>query len=169
MNQVVSRRMLGRVLLLALTVIAALAVTGVAHAYWRAAGTGTGTAATGTTVPVTLSPGTPTPGLYPGGSTNVVLSVTNTNTSPVVLGSLALDISQGTSGFAVDAGHSGCLVSALSYTTQTNGGAGWTVPAKVGSTNGTLTITLPSALAMTTGAANACQGATSTVYLAAGP
>ena len=169
MNRVVSRRMLGRVLLLTLTVIAALAVTGVANAYWRAAGTGTGSAATGTTVPVTLSPGTTTPGLYPGGSTDVVLTVTNTNTSPVVLGSLALDSSQGTGGFAVDAGHSGCLVSALGYTTQTNGGLGWTVPAKVGTTNGTLTITLPSALAMTTGAANACQGATSTVYLVAGP
>jgi hypothetical protein len=161
--------MLGRGLLLALTLIAALAVTGVANAYWQAAGAGTGSGTAGTTVPVTLSPGTPTPGLYPGGTTGVVVTVTNTNTSPVVLGSLALDISQGTGGFAVDAGHSGCLVSALSYTTQTNGGAGWTVPAKVGSVNGTLAITLPSALAMTTGAANACQGATSTVYLVVGP
>ncbi len=161
--------MLVRGLLLALTVVAALAVTGVANAYWRAAGAGTGSGTTGTTVPVTLSPGTPTPGLYPGATTNVVLTVTNTNNSPVTLGSLALDISQGTSGFAVDAGHSGCLVSALSYSTQTNGGLGWTVPAKVGSTDGTLAITLTNALSMTTGATNACQGATSTVYLVAGP
>lgn len=160
--------MLGRVLLMALTVVAALAVTGVANAYWRAAGTGTGSGSTGTTVPVTLTPGTPTPGLYPGGTTGVVLTVTNTNASPVQLGSLALDISQGTGGFAVDAGHSGCLVSALSFTTQTNGGAGWAVPAKVGAVNGTLAVTLPNALAMTTAAANACQSATVTVYLVAG-
>jgi hypothetical protein len=164
-----SRRGLGRVLLMTLTVVAALAVTGVANAYWRASGTGTGSGTAGTTVAVTLTPGAPTPGLYPGGATAVVLTVTNTNTSAVRLGTLSLDISQGTGGFAVDAGHSGCLVSALSFTTQTNGGAGWTVPAKVGAVNGTLAITLPNALAMTTTAANACQSATSTVYLVAGP
>ena len=41
-------------------------------------------------------------------------------------------------GFAVDAGHSGCTLGTLSYTTQTNGGSGWNVPAKVGAVNGTL-------------------------------
>jgi hypothetical protein len=56
----------------------------------------------------------------------------------------------------------------LSFTTQTNLGAGWTVPGKVGAVNGSLSITLTAALAMSTAAANACQGATFTVFLAAG-
>jgi hypothetical protein len=57
----------------------------------------------------------------------------------------------------------------LSFATQTDGGAGWTVPGKVGNTNGTLAVSLTNALAMSLGAANACQGATTTVYLTAGP
>jgi hypothetical protein len=117
---------------------------------------------------MTLSPGTPSSSLYPGGQSDVILSASNPNLSPIHIGSLALDTSQGTSGYSVDSGHSGCATSALTYTTQTNGGAGWTVPAKVGTVNGTLSITLPTALAMSTTAANACQGAALTIYLAAG-
>ena len=60
----------------------------------------------------------------------------------------------------MDGGHSGCGLAPLSFTTQTNGGAGWTVPG-----SGSLPVTLTDALSMGTGAANACQGATFTVYL----
>ncbi len=105
-----------------------------------------------------LSPGTPTANLYPGGSTDLVLSLANPNASAVHIGSLALDPSQGTGGYAVDGGHSGCVVTTFTYTTATNAGAGWTVPAKVDAVNGTLSVTLTSALAMSAGAANACQG-----------
>jgi hypothetical protein len=62
-----------------------------------------------------------------------------------------------------------CDTSALHYTTQDNGGAGWNVPAKVGATEGTLDLTLADALSMDVDAANACQGATFTVSLATGP
>jgi hypothetical protein len=164
-----SPRILRRMLLASLLGILALAVGGAAYAYWSGSGSGAGSGATGTTVAVTLSPGTPTATLYPGGQANVVLTVSNPNTSQVRIGSLALDTGQGTLGFAVDAGHSGCAVSTLSFTTNTNGGAGWTVPAKVGAVDGTLSVTLTNALAMGVSAANACQGASSTVYLAAGP
>ena len=158
-----------RVLLAALLVILAVTAGGAAFAYWTGSGSGAGSASAGTTVAVTLSPGSPAASLYPGGTANVVLSVSNPNTSPVYLGSLALDAAQGTLGFAFDAGHSGCATTTLSFTTQTNGGAGWTVPAKFGAFNGTLAVTLTNALAMGVGAANACQGASSTVYLVAGP
>ena len=158
-----------RLILTSLLVALALAVAGTASAFWRGSGNGSGSGATGTIVAVTLSPGTPTATLYPGGLTNVVLAMSNPNASPVRLGSLALDTSQGTGGFAVDAGHPGCAVSTLSFTTQTNGDAGWTVPAKVGAVDGTLSVTLANALAMGVGAANACQGASFTVYVAAGP
>jgi hypothetical protein len=113
---------------------------------------------------VTLSPATPTAALVPGGSASVVLTVTNPNVSSIRVGSLALDTGQGTGGFAVDGGHSGCVLTTLSFATQTNAGAGWTVAG-----SGNLSVTLTNALSMTATAANACQGASFTVYLAAGP
>jgi hypothetical protein len=156
------------VLVLVLTVLA-VSAGGAAFAYWTGTGSGSGAGTTSSLSNLTLGAGTPTANLYPGGQTNVVLTATNTNAANVRIGSLALDTSQGTGGFAVDGGHSSCGVAALTFTTQTNGGSGWTVPRKVGAVNGTLSITLTNALAMSTAAASACQGATFTVYLAAGP
>jgi hypothetical protein len=158
-------------LLTSLLVVVAAPIGGAANAYWSGSGLGAGSGTSGAAVDVTLSPGTPAADLYPGGQANVVLTVSNPNANPVRIGSLALDMSQGLgTGFAVDAGHSGCAVSTLSFpTTQTNAGAGWVVPAKVLAVNGTLPITLTNALALGVGAANACQGATYTVYLTAGP
>jgi hypothetical protein len=159
-------RMPRRTILTSLLVVLAVSVCGAASAYLRGSGSGSGSGATGTTVALTLTPGTPAATLYPGGQADVVLTVSNPNTSPAYIGSLTLDTAQGTGGFAVDAPHSACAVATLSFTTQT---AGWTVPGKVGAVNGTLSITLANALAMNVAAANACQGAGSTVYLAAGP
>ncbi len=146
-----------------------LAVGGAASAVWTSGGGGTGGADTAVLQPVVLSSGTPAAPMYPGGQTAVALTVTNPNLANAKIGSIALDTSHGSGGFAVDAGHVGCALSALSFTTQTNGGAGWTLPQRVGAIDGTLAITLPNALSMSTSAANACQGATFTVYLVAGP
>ena len=162
-------RRLGRGTTVALGVALAVAVGGAASAVWTAGGGGTGAADSGTLDPVTLSAGAPVTPLYPGGQTDVRLTVANPNAANVAIGSIALDASQGTGGFAVDAGHSGCTLSALAFTTQTNGGAGWTLPPRVGAVDGSLAVTLPNALSMSTDAANACQGATFTVYLVAGP
>jgi len=162
------RRRLLLVVMLVSAVVLAGAGSG-AWAFWKSSGSGSGTGTTGTTGAITLSAGTPSAALFPGGSANVMLTVANPNRSPVRIGSLALDTTQGTGGFAVDAGHSGCSVAVLSFTTQTNGGAGWTVPGKVGAVNGSLSITLTAAVAMSAAAANACQGATFTVFLGAGP
>jgi hypothetical protein len=156
--------MRSRLLPTSVLVILALAVGGTAQAYWAGAGGGAGAGTTETIVALRLNPGTPAYALFPGGRTDVVLIVANPNASVARIGSLALDPGQGAGGFAVDGSHSGCDVSTLSFTNQTNGGAGWTVPA-----SGTLPVTLADALAMDTGAANACQGARFTVYLAAGP
>ena len=144
--------------------IAALIVLvgGVAVAYWGTTGNGSAAAATGSVSALTLTPGTPTAQLYPGGQATVVLTITNPNASSVKVGSLALDTTQGTGGLAVDAGHSSCGVASLSFATQTNGGAGWIVPG-----SGSLPVSLANALSMGTSAANACQGATFTVYLRA--
>jgi len=139
----------------------------VGWAYFTAGGSGSGSGSTATTVAVTISPGTPTAALAPGQTSDVELSVSNPNAAELRLGSLVLDTTQGDGGFAVDAGHASCTLTSLTYTTQDNGGSGWTLPPRVGATNGTLAITLASAVAMASDAPNACQGATFTVYLAA--
>lgn len=145
--------------------VGALAVMadGTAYAYWRATGSGSGSGASGTTASLTLSPATPSAALYPGGQADVKLTISNPNVFVVRIQSLALATSQGTGGFAVDAGHSGCATSTFSFTNQANA---WIVPAKVGAANGVLSVTLPNALTMGASAANACQGASVTVYLA---
>ena len=138
---------------------------GVAFAYWSGTGAGTATGHTGTSAVLGLSPGTPVAALYPGGATDVVLTVSNSNTFPASIASIALDTTQGSAGFGVDSAHAGCDLSTLSYTTQHNGTSGWSVAAANGTTNGTLAITLTGALSMSASAGTACQGATFTVFL----
>jgi len=139
-----------------------LGMISAASAYWGGPGSGSGSTGTGTTSAVTLSPATPSAQLFPGGQATVVLTASNPNPGTVRVTSLALDTSQATGGFAVDAGHAACSVATLSFTTQTNGGAGWDLAA-----GGPTSISLSNALSMGTSAANACQGATFTVYLQA--
>jgi hypothetical protein len=149
------------------SVAAILLVGAGAWAYFSASGSGSGSGATGTTVPVTLTAGAAEAGLHPGGSADVQLSVTNSNTAQVRIASLVLDTARATSGYAVDAGHTGCSLSTLTFTSRSNGGLGWTVPARSSGVDGTVDITLAGALAMSADAANACQGAVFTVYLTA--
>ena len=113
---------------------------------------------------MTLNPGTASNQIYPGGQSAVAVTVTNPNPGAGKGGSLSLDSTQGNAGFAVDGAHAACGVAALSFTTQTNGGAGWTIPA-----SGSSVLSLANALSMSTNAANACQGASFTIYLKVGP
>jgi len=138
--------------------------TGVAFAYWARSGAGSGSGTTGTTQAVTLTPGSASNQLYPGGTSAVAVTVTNPNPGAVKVGSLSLDTTQGTAGFAVDGAHAACGVAALSFTTQTNGGTGWTIPA-----SGSSVLSLANSLSMSLDAANACQLASFTVYLKVGP
>ena len=155
----------GRLRAVAFAAVAAVSVSGTALGYWKTVGSGSGSSTTAsTTQALVLSAGSPASRLHPGGSAGVAVTITNANPYSVRVAALTLDSSQGTGGFAVDAGHSGCSVSALSYATQN---AGWTVPAKVGGTDGTLALDLANAVTMSSAAANACQGATFSVYLAA--
>lgn len=156
-------------MLLPVLAAASIVLGGAANAYWSASGGGAGSGGTGTTVAVTLTPGAPVADLHPGRSSDVALTVSNPNRALVHLGSLALDTGGGTGGFSVDPAHAACSVAALSFTTQTNGGSGWTVPARVGTTDGTLAVVLTNALSMSLDAANACQGVSATIYLTAGP
>lgn len=162
----VRRRVWARVLVPGLF----LALVGAsALAFWSANGAGSGNGSSGSTAAVTLSPGVAAADLRPGGKGDVVLQVTNPNSSAAEIGSLALDVSQGDAGYAVDAVHTGCAFAVLDYTSQTNGGAGWTVPAGSGDDDGTLAITLSDAVEMDEDATDACQGAGLTVYLTVRP
>jgi hypothetical protein len=159
-----------RTALLALLVaLIGVALGSIANAYWGGAGSGQGSGSTTTAAAVVVSTGAPSPTLYPGGHAAVVLTVSNPNGFPVHIAFLTLDTSRGTGGFTADAGHSGCAVSALRFPTQMNHGVGWTLPAKAGAVDGSLSITLTDALSMDVGAADSCQGATFTVALSAGP
>jgi hypothetical protein len=151
-----------RLLLLGLPSALALLVAAVAFGFFTSTGSGTGAAsADNTAVAITIGAGTPSAELYPGGSADVAATLTNANPYAVHVDHLSLDTSQGTNGFGVDAGHSGCDTATLSYTAQS---AGWTVPK-----SGTLSIDLANAVSMSSSAANACQGATFTVHLKAAP
>jgi hypothetical protein len=134
-----------------------------AYAAWTVTGTGSGTASASNAVALTLSAGTPQSSLYPGGSADVDTSVQNSNPFPVHISSISIDATQGSNGFSADAGHSGCNLGSLSFTTATNGGLGWDVAA-----NSTADVDAGGAIAMSGAANDACQGATFTVYLTAG-
>jgi hypothetical protein len=131
-------------------------------AYFTPHGTGTGTAAPAMVQPVTLTPASPTTALYPGGSADIAVTVSNPNGGAVVIPSLALDTSKGTNGLAVDGSHPACDLADLTVA----GAAGnWTIPAHASA----FAIDLPGAISLATSAADACQGATFTVYLEVGP
>jgi hypothetical protein len=134
----------------------------VAYAAWTVGGSGTGSASATTASNLTLTAGSPSGALFPGGSADVDSSVANSNPFPVHVSSVSLDTSKGTNGFDVDAGHSGCNLSSLSFTTATNGGAGWDIPA-----SSSIDVDAAGAIAMSSLANDSCQGATFTVYLTA--
>ena len=149
--------------------VAMVVIVAVAFAFFSSTGTGSGTGSTASSAQaVTIAGGTATSPLVPGGNGDVSVTIGNPNNFSVHVSSLVLDTSQGTNGFDVDGGHSGCDVSTLGYTTQNNSGSGWDIPAKVGSTNGSLPIDLANAISMGTDAAQACQNADFTVYLKPG-
>lgn len=156
------RKPIAKLALLIGVLAAAAVAAGTSSGYFRNGASGSGTALVAAVQPVTLTPATPTGGLYPGGSADVALTVSNPNSGAVTIASLALDTSRGTNGLGVDGGHSGCDLSAITFT---GAATGWTIPAQAGA----YPIDLPGAIAMAPSAADACQGATFTVYLQTGP
>lgn len=154
-----------RIVLIAIPVVAAGAVLlgGPAIGRWSpGAAAGAGTALVGSAALVSISAAVTSALLYPTGAPggDVSLRLTNANGFPVRVPRLALDTTRGTGGFAVDAGHAACTLSSIAYTTQTNGGAGWSVPAA-----GSLHLDLANAVSLSVSAPAACQGASFTLYL----
>ncbi len=147
-----------------------VAFSSVAVGYWSGTGTGTTSTRLADPLALTLSPATPDDPIAPGDSADVSVVVHNPNTFEAHMGSFVLDADHGAP-FTVDSGHNGCVVSGgvLSFTEQTNAGAGWDIPPKVGSDDGSIVVQLRDALAMSVAAADACQGATFTITLDSRP
>ena len=142
--------------------VALLVVGSLAYAAWTVNGTGTGAASATSAVNLSLTPGSPADALFPGASADVATTITNSNPFPVHVTAISLDSGQGSAGFAVDGGHSGCNINTLSFSAQTNGGSGWDIPA-----NDSIDVDASDAIAMGSGANDSCQGAAFTVYLTA--
>ena len=149
----------------AIALLVAVALAGTATAYWGGDGDGRTQLRLGDAQALVLGPGVPSALLYPGGDSAVSVVATNANPYTVHVGTIDLDPSAGTGGFDVDVAHSTCDPSSIAFASQSNGGAGWTVPPRAGGTDGNRSIDLPDALSMSTTTASACQGAVFTVHL----
>jgi hypothetical protein len=126
---------------------------GIAFAAWVAGGTGQGTAKAGVAQPLTVSGGTPTNLLYPGGTGDVAATITNPNAYPVRV--------TGISGNgAITSDKPGCD-SPSHGVTFTNQSGAWDVPGK-----GNLGVVLVGAVTMSTDSPDACQGASFSIPLA---
>ena len=113
----------------AIAVVALLVAGSLAYAAWSVNGSGTGAASATSAVSLSLTPGSPPTPCSRGASADVATTITNSNPFPVHVTAISLDSGQGSAGFAVDGGHSGCNINTLSFTAQTNGGSGWDIPA----------------------------------------
>lgn len=150
-------------------VLAALVLAAAGLAYFATTGSGSGSAQLANVQSLSVSPTAVTgSALYPGGSSDVAATVHNPNSFSVHVHAFALDTGGPSDGIANDApgctsgGNTGSSSSSVTFSGPvTNGGGDFVFPP------GDTTLTLPNALAMSTTAENACQGATFTVYLQA--
>jgi hypothetical protein len=153
----------------AVALIAVAICTGVvagASGFWSGSGSGSTTTSLANSQSLSFEPGVPTSQLYPGGDVNVAILASNPNDFFVHVSSMILDV-EDEEPFEVDAGHTGCDLAALSFTTQNNDGAGWEIPPRAGTTDGVLEIDMAAAMAMSEDGGNACQGAIFSVHLEA--
>ena len=140
------------------TTVAALAVVGLVYAAWTTNGSGSGYAKAGTAQALStidVSAGISAT-LYPGGTGDVVIKISNPNPYPVTVTAVSANGS-----VTPDGAHSGCSPSGVTFTNQT--GLSISVPAKVGATNGETQTSLTGAAAMSNASVDACQGAVFTI------
>jgi hypothetical protein len=153
MSWITNRRTLA-----ALGCTVALAVGGVALAYFTSSGSGTGSASVGSSSAVTLH-ATISSSLYPGSSSPVTFTVDNPSSGVQRVGTVSL------SSITVDAAHSSCS------TTITGGNPDFTMAAvpvnQVVTPGNGQSVAATGTLAMNETGVNqdACQGATLTLHL----
>lgn len=88
------------------TIVAVLAMSGAAFAYWTAGGSGTGTGATASgTTPLTANQTTTINGMYPGDSAQTISgNFNNTNSGPVYVNTVTASIASVTKPTGAPAG-----------------------------------------------------------------
>lgn len=145
------RRGPGGVLIGASVAVALLGTGGSAYAYFSAHGSGTGTAKVGALAAVTATIGTPTTPLFPGGSGDAEVKLTNPN-------GFALTLTAFTpSGSVSVTGGSGCTAANAGVSFNSLTGLSYSVPA-----NATTTVDIAGAASMSASSNNGCQGASFT-------
>ena len=139
-----------------------LLASSVAFAWWTASGSGSGYTKAETAAALTTNDvsGTTTAQLHPGGSSDVVLQISNPN-------SYAVTVTNINGSGAILSGNATCDTAVGAYTGNgvsfANQSGSWVVPAKVGAVNGTLDVTLTNAASMANTATtsnDSCQGKT---------
>ena len=136
--------------------LALVSGVGVAYAAWTANGTGTGEAASRAGQDLVVTPALTTDTLYPTGTSDVGVNIDNPNEYAVHVSSLTLTST------GITASNEDCNVSTVTYTTQDNGGDGWTIAG-----GDDVTLDLADAVAMSNDANDDCQSNTFTVNLQA--
>jgi hypothetical protein len=141
------------------TALLAAVGTGTAFAYFvGGTGSGSGTAATGQALTITATAATLSGTLYPGATSDLVVTITNPYPNMTMV--VASAVAEGT---LTESGGTG---------TCSNGNTGVNVTTPSGITNGTIpastskSVTLSGAIQMTSSSPNGCQGATFTVPVA---
>jgi len=108
------RKLMRKRILVPVAAIAALAVAGIAVAYFTASGTGSGTATVGSAAGVTITNVSLPDTLYPGGSTAVRFTINNSSSNTAVqVDKVVADTSAGTNGITGVTGN--CLASDFTF------------------------------------------------------
>lgn len=150
------RKLMRKRILVPVAAIAALAVAGIAVAYFTASGTGSGTASVGSAAGVTITGVTIDDALYPGGASTVRFTIRNGSSNTAVsVDKVVADTSAGTNG--ITDLPVGCDAADFTFDDVTVGRS----IAADGSVDATGTLHM----ADTSANQNACQGATLTLNL----
>lgn len=150
------QKVLRKRILVPVVAIAAMAVAGIAVAYFTASGTGSGTASVGSAAGVTITGVSFDETLYPGGSTTVRFTVNNSSSNTSVkVDKVVADIAEGTNG--ISGLPRGCDAADFSFGDVTVNES----IAADGSTSATGTLSL----ANSTANQDACQGASPVLHL----
>ena len=135
---------------------------GVASAAWGSSGTGTAASKALTFQTLTVQNGTVTGQLYPGGSGDAVLSVTNSNPFAVKITQIAQDTSTGKF-VSSDQGAACTDASGSTHPTGVTLATATGSPIATVGANATATVTLTGKVSMSASSDTGCQGATFTI------
>ena len=141
------------------TALSVLLGAGVAFAAWTATGTGAAGAKATAFQALTVSAGTTTAQLYPGGSGDAVVSVTNPNPFPVKITQVAQDISAGKF-VSSDQGTNCTDAAASTHPTGVTLTSATGAPLATIAANSTSSFTLTGKVTMANTSDTLCQGAT---------